>query len=110
MVRTVCGQCLWHFRGVEDSGENCVRSVFVVLVVQLVVLSFAPLQAQVSCLNKRNRESEYSAIMLGRSAFLFLALANLSLSEVGAVQVRNKASKVELAMKFRRCGRCSQIL
>ena len=54
MVRTVCGQCWWHFRGVEDSGENCVRSVFVVLVVQLVVLSFAPLQAQVSCLNKRN--------------------------------------------------------
>ena len=54
VVRTVCGQCWWHFRGVEDSGENCVRSVFVVLVVQLVVLSFAPLQAQVSCLNRRN--------------------------------------------------------
>ena len=47
----------WYFRGVddnEDSGENCVRSEFVVLVVQLVVLSFAPLQAQVSCLNKRS--------------------------------------------------------
>ena len=29
MVRTVCGQCWWHFRGVEDSGENCVRSVLV---------------------------------------------------------------------------------
>ena len=53
-MRTVCGQCWWHFRGVEDSGENCVRSVFVVLVVQLLVLSFAPLQAQVSCLNKRS--------------------------------------------------------
>ena len=39
-------------------------------------------------------ESEYSAIMLGRSAFLFLALANLSLSGVGAVQVRNKVNPI----------------
>ena len=30
VVRTVCGRCSWHFRGVEDSGENCVRSVLVV--------------------------------------------------------------------------------
>ena len=32
--------------------------------------------------------------MLGRSAFLFLALANLSLSGVGAVQVRNKVNPI----------------
>ena len=32
--------------------------------------------------------------MLGRSAFLFLDLANLSLSEVGAVQVRNKVNPI----------------
>ena len=55
VVRTVCGQCWWHFRGVEDSGENCVPSVFVVLVLHLVFLSFASLQAQVSCLNKRSK-------------------------------------------------------
>ena len=39
-------------------------------------------------------ESEYSAIMLGRSAFLFLDLVNLSLTEVGAVQVRNKVNPI----------------
>ena len=32
--------------------------------------------------------------MIGRSAFLFLALANLSLSGVGAVQVRNKVNPI----------------
>ena len=53
--RTVCGQCWWHFRGVEDSGENSVRTVFVVLVLHLVFLSFAPLQGQVSCPNKRSK-------------------------------------------------------
>ena len=55
VVRTVCGQCCWHFRGVEDSGENCVPSVLVVLVLHLVFLSFASFQAQVSCLNKRSK-------------------------------------------------------
>ena len=32
--------------------------------------------------------------MIGRSAFLFLVLANLSLSGVGAVQVRNKVNPI----------------
>ena len=31
VVRIVCGQCCWHFRGVEDSGENCVRSAILCL-------------------------------------------------------------------------------
>ena len=65
------------------------------LVVQLVVLSFASLQAQVSCLNKRSSGKWCSAIMIGRSVFLFLAHANLSLSGVGAVQVRNKVSPIK---------------
>ena len=99
---------LWHFRGVEDSGENCVRSVlrsFVFGARNCIAQGlsgvggprFAP-RFSVLCATSGSgflsEQTKQAALMTGSSVFLFLALVNLSLTGVGAVQVRNKVNPI----------------